>query len=398
MTISSGQFEQIAASVTERTADLLSAHVSVTDERGVVVASSARRAIGFTFNDRVVGSGREVLRIPIRLESRTGEVIVTESGRGDAVPPKVARALIDLMISQAAVVAHLPNGYELKNKFIHDLLMDSFASDDDVLREGQVLGMDFSKPRAVILIDASDFVLAAGDGGTHDADGSAVRRRVQSVIASIVAFFNLQNDAICGYIGNGEIAILKASTTRDLVAWHEQDNERIVVSPSWANLSALKRAADALFGRLRHDTATDLCMGIGRYHPGVRGLSRSYRDAAMALTLGKRLYGRNQVHCLDSLGIAAFIGVSDEGTKVDLARHLLSPLDAEPDLLLTLDAFFANNCSPSATAGAIGIHRNTLSYRLDRVTTLIGLDPRHFDQAVQIRAALLLRSFHTQAA
>ncbi len=146
MTISSGQFEQIAASVTERTADLLSAHVSVTDERGIVVASSARRAIGMTFNDRMVGNGREVLRIPIRLESRMGEVIVTESGRGDAVPPKVARALIDLMISQAAVVAHLPNQYELKNKFIHDLLMDSFASDDDVLREGQVLGMDFSKP------------------------------------------------------------------------------------------------------------------------------------------------------------------------------------------------------------------------------------------------------------
>ncbi|MCY7322639.1 MAG: helix-turn-helix domain-containing protein, partial [Phormidesmis sp. CAN_BIN36] len=38
------------------------------------------------------------------------------------------------------------------------------------------------------------------------------------------------------------------------------------------------------------------------------------------------------------------------------------------------------------------IHRNTLSYRLDKITSLTGLNPRQFDDAVQIRLALLLRS------
>lgn len=103
--------------------------------------------------------------------------------------------------------------------------------------------------------------------------------------------------------------------------------------------------------------------------------------------------GPNQVHCLDSLGIAAFVGVSDERTKVDLATFLLTPLDHEPELLSTVTAFFANDCYPSQTAHALSIHRNTLSYRLDKITSLIGLDPRRFDDAVQIRLALLLRSF-----
>jgi carbohydrate diacid regulator len=55
--------------------------------------------------------------------------------------------------------------------------------------------------------------------------------------------------------------------------------------------------------------------------------------------------------------------------------------------------FFEENCSPSLSSRRLSIHRNTLSYRLDKITSLTGLDPRQFDQAVQIRLALLLRSF-----
>jgi DNA-binding PucR family transcriptional regulator len=71
---------------------------------------------------------------------------------------------------------------------------------------------------------------------------------------------------------------------------------------------------------------------------------------------------------------------------------MLGPLDHEPELIETLDAFFAADCSPSTTACQLSIHRNILNYRLDKGALLTGLDPRHFDQAVQIRLALLLRS------
>jgi carbohydrate diacid regulator len=100
----------------------------------------------------------------------------------------------------------------------------------------------------------------------------------------------------------------------------------------------------------------------------------------------------NQLHCLDGLGIAAFGGIADEHIKIDLARHVLGPLDHEPELIETLDAFFAADCSPSTTACQLSIHRNSLNYRLDKVALLTGLDPRHFDQAAQIRLAFLLRS------
>jgi len=61
-------------------------------------------------------------------------------------------------------------------------------------------------------------------------------------------------------------------------------------------------------------------------------------------------------------------------------------------LVFTLHVFFEENCSPSLSSRRLSIHRNTLSYRLDKITSLTGLDPRQFDQAVQIRLALLLQS------
>jgi len=127
-----------------------------------------------------------------------------------------------------------------------------------------------------------------------------------------------------------------------------------------------------------------MSMGIGRYHPGIQGLARSYQDARAALSLGHRFQGQNQVHCLDNLGVAAFVGISDESTKIDLAKHLLTPLDQESELIDTLRTFFAEDCYPSSTASKLSIHRNTLSYRLDKITSLTGLNPRRFDDAVQI--------------
>jgi carbohydrate diacid regulator len=313
--------------------------------------------------------------------------------QGEIISPRLARALVELTINQTIVVARLPNKDELKDKLIHDLLYGSVHDEASILREAQILGMNLTQPRAVILIDAADYILAPEPA--RQQPDARVRRRAQLVIGSIVDFFKLPNDTICAYIGNGEVAVLKASNKQSLASWLDVEDEADQSKGSWAHLDALKRAGVALLTRLRADTRAAINVGIGRYHPGLDGLARSHQDARAALSLGRRFHGRNQVHCLDALGVAAFVGVSDERTKVELATYLLSPLDHEPELLATLNAFFTHDCCPSTTARDLSIHRNTLSYRLDKITSLTGLDPRRFDDAVQIRLALVLRSLQT---
>lgn len=443
MAIVNRQFERVASVVTEGIAQLLRARVLVLDDRGVAISSSEPGVKeGYEFKALSVGAGladqppptdeelttkpaltegcathqskfithnlalepqalrsqnlRPNLRVPIRFDGRSGEVVIAESEDGEAISPRLAQMLVEMIVNQTAAVNQLPSQHELKNKFIHDLLCGSSANEADILRQGQILGMDLTRPRAVILIDGADYILASANSQLPITD-TLVWQRAQFIISNIVSFFHLPNDTICAYIGDGEVAVLKASSTQDLVAWAERGDGPGQSNPSWANLAALKRASSALLKRLRCDTKASLSIGIGRYHPGIQGLGKSYQDARAALSLGTRIRGPNQVHCLDGLGIAAFVGISDESTKIDLAKHLLSPLDQEPDLIQTLEAFFLENCCPSSTANRLSIHRNTLSYRLDKITLLTGLDPRRFDDAMQIRLALLLGSLRSDS-
>jgi carbohydrate diacid regulator len=392
-------FERVAGLVAQRAAELLSTRVSVVDEHGALVAGSAPQPTECPSMLTGHDLRAESLRVPVHLDGQEVEVVVTEPTGGESISRRLAEGLVELVVSQTSVVDRLPNQHELKNKFIHDLLRGAIADEEAVRREGQILGMDFSRPRAVILIDAADYILSTDGSAELRGPDAWIRRsalRARLVIASIVRFFELPDDTICAYIGEGEVAVLKASSTQDLVAWSAGADGFGDLDPSWANLTALKRAGAALLSRLRRDTNAAISVGIGRYHPGIRGLPRSYQDARAALALGRRFHGQNQVHCLDGLGIAAFVGVSDERTKIELSTHLLSPLDQDPELLETLDAFFYENCSPSQTASRLSIHRNTLGYRLDKITSLTGLDPRRFDDAVQIRLALVLRSLRAE--
>jgi carbohydrate diacid regulator len=385
------RLKDVAEALSSQAAQLLGAPAYVVDAEHRVVAASRSGWLG----RHVRASERDhALEVPVDIGGEQGFVVVGRPLDGGSVPAHLARALVNLLVDQAAIVGTLPHGAELKNKIIHDLLHGPGENEATLVRQARLLGMDVGPPRAVILIDAARLVLradASEEGGQEQA-----ARRAQALIDEVVNFFQLPNDTICAYIGDGEVAVLKASDTRNLRHW--ADAEDAASSSSWANLAALKRAGQALLTRLQSQAGVPLSIGIGRYHRGPGGLARSYADARAALNLGQRLSGTDRVHSLDKLGVAAFVGVADERTKVELATHLLSPLDADTELLNSLMVYFRENCHPGRAAERLGIHRNTLNYRLEKVALTTGLDPRVFDEAVQIRLALVLRSLEREEA
>ncbi len=391
MTVAPSGFEQIAGSVAQRAGSILDSLVTVVDAAGTTVALGGPVGSLRPLPSRG-GVDGGFLRVATVIDGHPCELLVSPSSGGETVPPRLVRAVIELVLGQAAIVERLPHQAELRNQFVHRLLRGEVDDETTIRREGQILGIDLTRPRAVMLINAASYIL--GDTAPETDQPGAERisaSRRHRIIAAVVRFFKLPTDAICAYIGDGELAVLKASTSQDLAVWAGGENGW-PSTPSWANLSALRRAATELVQGLHADISPKISVGIGRYHPGIGGLAHSYEDARLALFLGQRYQPDFQVHSLDQLGIAAFIGIPDEQTKRDLAQHLLSPLDQEPELLETLACYFAEDCSPAACAARIPIHRNTLTYRLEKIASLTGLDPRRFDEAVQIRLALLLRS------
>jgi carbohydrate diacid regulator len=239
----------------------------------------------------------------------------------------------------------------------------------NLIEQATKLGIDCTVPRAVILV--------------HIPEDTANKKAV--AIASIQRFFKLRDETICIDVGDGCIAILKAANSKNLEQWMTPGNH----PDSWADLEALKNAASQLIIYLARDTSSDIRIGIGRHHPGRNGLQRSYQDAKMALTLGQRTEKKEPVVSLTDLGLLALV-YPDEPTKLEVARHLLNPLDYEPELVKSLEVFFANDCNIGQAAQNLSVHRNTLGNRFDKIHSLIGLNPRCFEDAMQIRLALMV--------
>jgi carbohydrate diacid regulator len=74
----------------------------------------------------------------------------------------------------------------------------------------------------------------------------------------------------------------------------------------------------------------------------------------------------------------------------NFVKRLLMKLLAEEYLLETVEVFFDKNMSLTQTSKELKIHRNTLLYRLEKIKKVTGLDPRKFNDAMELKVALIL--------
>ena len=109
--------------------------------------------------------------------------------------------------------------------------------------------------------------------------------------------------------------------------------------------------------------------------------------------------GAEDIYHINDLGIGRILAEIKKDTQQEIVKKTFySASDVRgrkisETLLETLKAFFDNNLSISRAARAIYIHSNTLLYRLRRVKEITGLDPKKFDDAVQLSIALKMRMY-----
>jgi carbohydrate diacid regulator len=159
MAVAIGQFDRMLAMVTERAADVLQARIWVINDAEVVIASSERGTLGMRLDWVRPQPAGNYVRLPLRWQNATVEIVVELSGQ-DVISPRLAQVLVELVISQAAGIVDLPDRAQLKSQFIQTLLFGPVTDEATLLRQGQILGMDLTLPRAVILIDASSYIRA----------------------------------------------------------------------------------------------------------------------------------------------------------------------------------------------------------------------------------------------
>ncbi len=125
----------------------------------------------------------------------------------------------------------------------------------------------------------------------------------------------------------------------------------------------------------------------------IKEVSRSYKEAAMALDVGKIFFQEKNVIAYSVLGIGRLI----YQLPIPLCKMFIqeifekrSPEDFDEETLVTINKFFENSLNVSETSRQLYIHRNTLVYRLDKIQKSTGLDLRTFEDAITFKIALMV--------
>ena len=125
----------------------------------------------------------------------------------------------------------------------------------------------------------------------------------------------------------------------------------------------------------------------------IKDVSRSYKEAKMALDVGGIFFEERNVIAYSELGIGRLI----YQLPIPLCKMFITeifeginPEDFDDETIITIKKFFENSLNVSETSRQLFIHRNTLVYRLDKIQKMTGLDLRVFEDAITFRIALMV--------
>ena len=158
----------------------------------------------------------------------------------------------------------------------------------------------------------------------------------------------------------------------------------------------LEKLARSIADTLSSEFYTRVNVGIGTAVVGVKDLARSFKEAQMALEVGKVFDTDKVIVSYDNLGIARLI-YHLPTTLCETFLHEVFKVGSieslDHETLFTIQKFFENNLNVSETSRKLFVHRNTLVYRLEKIKKLTGLDLREFDHAIIFKIALMVKKY-----
>jgi carbohydrate diacid regulator len=158
----------------------------------------------------------------------------------------------------------------------------------------------------------------------------------------------------------------------------------------------LEKTAKSIADTLYTEALAKVYIGIGSPRNNIRDIAMSYKEAQIALDVGKVFDIEKQIINYENLGIGRLIyQLPTTLCELFLAevfrKESLDVLDQET--ILTIQKFFKHNLNVSETARELFVHRNTLVYRLDKIKKITGLDLREFENAITFKVALMVKSY-----
>jgi len=309
-----------------------------------------------------------------------GYIVLAREMPGQSEIAPLIRSIAELVMHQSLVLEQIPRQDERLDKFIYDLLNQPQPDWPLLAAEGRLFDVDLERPRIAIVLQVDDPSLVARYQGPGDDREVKLTRYKFGISRAINSFYTSSRENVVSYLGGTSFCILK-----DLIGDTDAD--------LGTSLENFKKSLSAIYNILKAELKLPATVGVGNYHPGLDGLRTSHHEALSAIELGAQTWDADRVYHIDDFGVVAPLLSGVDESNIYFSRELLDRLGENNEIIQTLEAFFDFDMSLTKTADTLGIHRNTLVYRLDRITETLGLDPRAFDDAVQIKLAILYNRF-----
>jgi len=154
--------------------------------------------------------------------------------------------------------------------------------------------------------------------------------------------------------------------------------------------------AQIIVDMMNMEAMLNVRVSFGTIVPELKDVSKSYKEAKMALNVGKIFYAERNVSAYNTLGIGRLI----YQLPVNLCQIFIheifgeeGPEEFDEETLTTINKFFENNLNVSETSRQLFVHRNTLVYRIEKLQKSTGLDIRVFDDALTFKIALMVVNY-----
>jgi sugar diacid utilization regulator len=262
-----------------------------------------------------------------------------------------------------------------RGNFVHALLHGRFSNHADLVARASHYGFDVAA-RYGVVVAHSGGLIAQGDSPTRLADMAREAARLLETTG---------HQTLAAVVGDVIAVVRQVSPSR-----------RGQPDPA---VDELHTYATVLDRRLRERTQRDVLVAYGRPVAGAEAIGESYREARVALDLRQRLRVDEVCGFADLRVDSVLLELAQQQAGREFAAELLDPLRNERDgsLVEVARAYVEAGGNLNEAARRLSVHRNTMLYKLDRISRLLQRDVRLPDNQFAVWLAVRLTDLEETA-
>ncbi|MDZ5473900.1 sugar diacid recognition domain-containing protein [Bacillus sp. 31A1R] len=388
--------EHIAQDIVDKTSEILQYPISITDNEGFIIGSTDKSRIGIFHKpslevikrNTTVNCKSEIgsnvlpgISVPLKFNNKVIGVL------GIVGDPKEVEKYVQLVKNQVEMMcqeAFRKEMNELKEKmvevFVHQIIhFKEYEENEHILQYSKLLDFDFSENRVCLLVDINDLshTISSKHGDTELFGDFQLQYFQREVLSFLNLIFHETQGDIVSFLNIERFIVLKTLP-------YQQSYSALIES--------LEERLEKINTFLSSKYRVSATISVGDICSSNTGVSESYKNAKKAMNVGVKTDSKKYIHVYNErdmmLRLLPKELTTDYQSKLFKVIHALIHHDNYDILAETFISYCKNNMKLSEASRNMYIHRNTIIYRLEKISEITSLNTSNFEHCMLLYTAI----------